>query len=333
MSANFSNVQEDLLVKYLLGEATDAERNEVNEWINASGENKKYYEHFSLIWNESKKIEASSTINVEDAWNKFRERTKKSEDRSTESETKVIDFPVKKFSWVRAAAVLALVAGAGWIAYMIGANDNGKLMAVNSGSAVLVDTLPDGSVVTLNKNSSITYNSKLDGDIRSVKLEGEAFFNVAPDKQHPFVIDANGTTVTVVGTAFNVKCSERKTEVVVESGIVDVAKNQKGVRLIANEKATVLDYKDAPIKSSSEDELYNYYKTKKFVCNNTPISRLVEVLSEAYGVEIVIENNSIGHLPMFTTFDMDSVRESLNTIKRTYPHIEITEEGGKYILQ
>lgn len=328
MSANFSNVQEDLLVKYLLGEATDAERNEVEEWVNASEENKKYYEHFSLIWNESKKIEATSNINVDDAWNKFTERTRKSEERRAEN-GKVIEFVPKKYNWARAAAVLVLVAGAGWMAYMMGTNDTGKMMAVNSGNSVLVDTLPDGSIVTLNKNSSITYNSKLDGDIRSVKLEGEAFFNVAPDKEHPFIIDANGTKVTVVGTAFNVKTSEALTEVIVESGIVDVEKKNT-VRLTANQKATVLD---EPVPSNTNDELYNYYKTKKFVCNNTPLSRLAAVLSEAYGVEIVIENNAIGHLPFFTTFDVGTLKESLNTITSTYPQVDISLKDGKYILQ
>lgn len=311
MSAKFSNVNEDMLVKYLLGEATEAERNEVDEWITASKENKKYYEHFSLIWNESKKIEAASTINVDDAWTKFTERRRMSEERKAESETKVIAFPAKKFNWAKAAAVLVLIAGAGWTAYMMGTNDTGKLMAVNSGNAVLVDTLPDGSVVTLNKNSSVTYDSKLDGKIRSVKLEGEAFFNVAPDKQHPFVINANGTTVTVVGTAFNVKTSGALTEVVVESGIVDVAKNKKEIRLIANQKATVLD---EPTIGRSEDELYNYYKTNTFVCRDVSLSRFVEVLNEAYNADITIENENIRHITLNTPFTKRSLNEVLEEV-------------------
>lgn len=330
MSANFSNVQEDLLVKYLLGEATDAERDEVEEWINAGEENRKYYEHFSLIWNESKKIEASSNVNVDAAWNKFRERTRKSGEQRAESETKVIEFAPKKYNWARAAAVLALVAGAGWMAYMMGANDGGKLMAVNSGNSVLVDTLPDGSVVTLNKNSSITYNSEPDGDTRSVKLEGEAFFNVAPDKKHPFIIDANGTKVTVVGTAFNVKTSEQLTEVVVESGIVDVAKNQKEIRLIANQKATVLD---EPSMSHSEDELYNYYKTNTFVCREVSLSRFVAVLNEAYGANIEIANEDLDHIRLNTTFRKRSIEEVLSEVvnvieAETHISVQLVPKGN-----
>ncbi len=336
MRANFSNVNEELLVKYLLGEANEAERDEVAGWVNASEENQKYYEHFALIWNESKKIEATSKVNVEDAWNKFQARTKRAEsgERSVGSEgAKVIEFPAaQKLSWVRAAAMLVLLAGAGWMVYSMGFNDSGKLMAVNSGNSVLIDTLPDGSVVTMNKNSSITYNSKFNGDIRSVKLEGEAFFNVAPDKEHPFIIDVNGATVTVVGTAFNVKNTGDKTVVSVESGIVDVAKNQNAVRLIRNEQATVLGTRDAPIKGNSMDNLYNYYKTHEFVCKNTPLPRLVDVLNEAYGVKIVIGNENRAYQNISTTFRQDSLQEVLSVLERLYS-IQASKEGDKIILQ
>lgn len=337
MRANFSNVNEELLVKYLLGEANDAEREEVAGWTNASEENKKYYEHFALIWNESKKIEATSNVNVEDAWNKFQVRRKRAEsgneERRAESEpTKVIEFPAtNKFNWVRAAAILILLAGATWMTYTLGIGNSGSMMAVNSGSSVLIETLPDGSVVTMNKNSSITYNSKFKGDIRSVKLVGEAFFNVAADKEHPFVIDVNGATVTVVGTAFNVKNTGDKTVVIVESGIVDVAKNQKAVRLLANEQATVLGTRDAPIKGNSPDNLYNYYKTHEFICNNTPLPRLVEVLNEAYDVKIVLENEHRGYPNITTTFRQDSLKEVLRVLEKH--GIQSRKEGDKIILQ
>ena len=334
MRANFSNVNEELLVKYLLGEANEAELDEVADWMNASEENKKYYEHFALIWNESKKIEGTSNVNVEDAWNKFQVRRAESERTKKENrETRVMEFPAaNKFNWVRAAAILVLLAGAGWMIYTLGVGNSGSVMAVNSGNSVLIDTLPDGSVVTMNKNSSITYNSKFNGDIRSVKLEGEAFFNVAPDKEHPFIIDVNGATVTVVGTAFNVKNTGDKTVVTVESGIVDVAKNQNGVRLLPNEQATVLGTRDAPIKSNSTDNLYNYYKTKTFVCNNTPLSRLVDVLNEAYGVKIIIENEQMEYRTITTTFEQDSLQEIFSVLEKHY-NIQASKEGDKIILQ
>lgn len=333
MNSNFSNVQEDLLVKYLLGEATDAERREVSEWIEANAENQQYYEHFALIWNESKKIEAASEINIDDAWNRFRARTGQTEQQEDNSgSTKVIPLS-SRMSWIRAAAVLVVVVGAGWMAYHMAWNNSAQLMAVNSGNSVLTDTLPDGSIVTLNKNSSIAYNSKLDGGIRQVKLEGEAFFNVAPDKEHPFVIEVNGSKVTVVGTSFNIKSTAEKTEVVVETGIVDVEKKNNKVTLRPNQKATVFADKDNPVKESADDELYNYYKTKEFVCRNTPLSRLVEVLNEAFGVNIVISNPRLNGVRISTTFSYnDGLQEALRVVEIN-TDATIQQSGNSITLQ
>jgi transmembrane sensor len=327
MRSDMSHINDDLLVKYLLGEATETERSEVQEWIDHSEANRKHFEHFKLIWDESKKIASTSTVNVDDAWGRFQQRTQQQEERP-----KTITLPAKPINWMRAAAVLVLLAGAGWMAYNLSTNKSVEPVSVHSGNKILVDTLPDGSVITLNKNSSLAYNSKLDGDTRNVKLKGEAFFNVAPDKEHPFIIDVNGATVTVVGTAFNVKSTEGKTEVIVESGIVDVAKNQKAVRLNPSEKATVLIDKDAPFKESNTDELYNYYKTKELVCKNTPLSRLVDVLNEAYDTDIVIGNSSIKNLPMTTTFRDEPLDEILATICRTH-NLQVERRGEQIILQ
>ncbi|RDC55265.1 FecR family protein [Pedobacter chinensis] len=65
--------------------------------------------------------------------------------------------------------------------------------------------LPDGSIVWLNSASSLTYAAGLmkDGK-RSVKLEGEAFFDVAKDKLHPFLVQTRNQQVEVLGTQFNI---------------------------------------------------------------------------------------------------------------------------------
>jgi transmembrane sensor len=320
-------VNDEVLVKYLLGEATDAEIAKVQEWIALSEANKKYFGNFSLIWNESKKLAANSTVDVEEAWGRFKARTQAAEQVAP----RTIEFPVRKISWMRAAAMIVVLIGASLLVYNL-AFDSGKMMAVNSGNAVLTDTLPDGSIVTLNKNSSLTYNSKLNGKIRSVKLEGEAFFNVAPDKEHPFVIDVDGNTVTVVGTSFNVKSGEGKTEVIVETGVVDVAKHNNKVTLHPNEKATILLNNDAPIKESNDDELYNYYKTKEFVCRNTSLAKLAEVLSEAYGQTIIVENERVGSVPITTTFEFTSDLDAAFRVLERHG-FRVSKAGDKYILQ
>lgn len=72
--ANEHNI-DDLLVMYLLDEADSEQRIFVDEWIADSTENKKYFDHLSLIWHQSKNVDISDNISEEEAWRRFKQRT------------------------------------------------------------------------------------------------------------------------------------------------------------------------------------------------------------------------------------------------------------------
>lgn len=302
-------MKDELLVKYLLGEATQEEQAAVQEWIGADPEHQRYFDHFSLIWEKSAAISKSSEVDENAAWERFRERVSNGEKRAART------IPLGRSGWSRAAAILFLLACGGSLFYYF--NTRNALQTLAAGDQVQVKVLPDGSVVTLNKNAKLSYPPSFKGNTRSVKLEGEAFFNITPDKQHPFVIRANDVDVKVVGTSFNVRSSEERTVVVVETGIVEVAKKQNRVRLNPREMAVVLKGNAVPVKQKTEDELYDYYRTKKFKCNNTPLWRLVEVINEAYGSNIVIGDKSLRNEQVNTTFNNDPLDKLLKIVSET----------------
>jgi ferric-dicitrate binding protein FerR (iron transport regulator) len=320
---NFNDINDELLVKYLLGEATSSEEAAVQQWIGASPENARYAEHFRLIWEESKKLGVHSTADENKAWERFRQRTGQAPQTTVHTRT------ISLRSAARIAAVLIVLLGAGFLAYRM--NRTSTLLSVQSDGVPVTATLPDGSVVTLNKSSSLSYPEHFNGSTRSVTLKGEAFFNITPDKSHPFIIDANGVAVKVVGTSFNVKTTKDETEVIVETGIVEVRKKDNAVKLNPHEKATVLKNEAKPVKQNNTDELYNYYRTKKFVCNDVPLPRFVEVLSEAYGVQIVLGDERLRHLSLNTTFDNDSLDGILAVIASTF-NIRAEQRGGQIVL-
>lgn len=308
---NKQNMSDDVLVKHLLGEATPEEREEVQQWIAASNENRKYYQHFKLIWEESKKLEPQNVVDTDEAWARLMNRIVR-EEHVTATPTS-ISIPLwSPRSLIRVAAMLVLMVGAGWLIYTV--TDSGDQMTVASSDKVLKHMLPDGTTVTLNKNSSIAYAGKFEGKTRNVKLTGEAFFDVTPNKQKPFVIDAGNSSVTVVGTSFNVKNRKDITEVIVESGIVEVAKKQKAVRLMPGQKATVTEASEAPVMEQTTDVLYNYYRTGEFVCNGIPLNKLIPILNEAYNTHIELGDAKLGTLPVNTTLflhDMDGAIENI----------------------
>jgi transmembrane sensor len=136
----------------------------------------------------------------------------------------------------------------------------------------------------------------------------------------------------VVGTSFNIRSAGGETEVIVETGVVQVTRNGKTVELGPKEKVVVAQ-RDTTLKKEVETEaLYNYYRTREFVCDNTPLWKLVEVLGEAYGVNIVIDRPALRTLPLTTTFNNESLDHILEVISMTFD-IKVEREGGNIHLR
>ena len=306
------------MVKYLLNEATADERDQVKEWL-ADDANLAYYNQLKRIWDESRGLALTSTADESKAWQKFQQKIHPTHVHR------------KGFGWMRIAASVIIIVGLGLLAYRV-FNDRTKARTVVAQKTILNDTLPDGSVVTVNKGSSISYLSKFKGETRNVSLKGEAFFNVTPNKKKPFIISVNDVQITVVGTSFNVKTINGNTEVVVETGIVKVTRAGKTVELKANEEVTVNATDSSLAIEKVSDQLYKYYRTKEFVCDDTPLWRLVEVINEAYNSHIVIGNPALKDMGITTTFNNESLEQVLNVISITF-NIKVIKEGDTIILQ
>lgn len=324
MKQGQNHISDDLLVKFLLGEASTGEIEEVNNWLTLSEANRKYFENFALIWETSKKIELKSTANENEAWERFKQKT-----QTTKPLGKTISF-TPQLKWFRVAAVLLLLIGAGWTVSRV--YESMQITSVYAANGVMNCTLPDGSTVTLNKSATLHYPKAFNGDTRTVKLEGEAFFNVTPDKSKPFIISTNDVKIRVVGTSFNVKSNDEKVEVIVETGIVNVAKNKNAVTLNPNEKAVVLNNSNKPVKQELTDELYNYYRTREFICNGTPLWRMVDVLNEVYNANIIIANPKIKDLPLTTTFHNETLDSILSVIAETL-NVKVEHNGNEIIIK
>ena len=290
----------------------------MKQWL-ADDANLAYYNQLKKIWDDSRQLALASTVDESRAWQKFHQRIRPTPVRRT------------SFGWMRIAASVIIVLGIGILGYWI-FNDRTKEMTVVAQQTVVIDTLPDNSVVTVNKGSSISYLSKFKGETRQVSLKGEAFFNVTPNKKKPFIISVNDVQITVVGTSFNVKTVNGNTDVVVETGIVKVTRAGKTVELKANEEVVVNAKDSALTKEKVSDQLYKYYRTKEFICDDTPLWKLVEVINEAYNSHVVIGDPALKDMGITTTFNNESLEQVLNVISLTL-NIKIIKEEDTIILQ
>lgn len=294
----------------MLHEASPEEIGEVQLWIEQSEANKKYFDDFKYIWKKSEQLSSIQPVNENEAWFRFQQKLA-NQDCS-------VQMRKRQFSFGKIAAILLLLMGIGTAIFFITYNRFEKV-EIYSNSNVVNDTLPDGSIIVLNKHSSISYKKSFSKTNREISLQGEAFFNVKPDKKNPFQIaTGNNVQIDVVGTSFNVNEQTDFTQIVVKTGIVTVQKGNEKIFLYPNEKITIQADQSQLKKEKNTDDLYAYYRTKLFNCYNTPLSDLVSKLNEAYHSNIILDNVNIGKLQLTTTFKNESLDDILDVIATTF---------------
>jgi len=324
MNKNNTHIKDNLLVKYLLKEANPAEELQVEKWIEADKNNLSYFNAFKLII-ESSELNSDPDVNEFEALGRLNQRMQ------NETGLGRVKQLFSVGSILRIAAAILIVGIISWFTYPL-IYKNSQLLTVQTRDSTLRQTLPDGSIVWLNKNSVISYPDKFAGNIRSVRLIGEAFFEVKPNKEKAFVISVNDIAVKVVGTAFNIKNHGDETTVIVKSGVVDVAKNKEHIELSAGEKVRVYPEMSGLLKETSNGRLYDYYFSNELVCDGTPLSELVEILNEKFESDIIILRHSLKEQPLTTVFHDESLDQILEVIAATF-NINVEYQGKKILLK
>jgi transmembrane sensor len=318
-------MNDDLLISYLLKEVSADQIRAVENWRQESDANELRFKRFEMIWDTSKKLDLQETVDAKASLARLKEKINSK--RNAGSQTVKL---APRYIWLKAVAVLCLISGVAW--FYMASQSIGQLQAV-TGQAIEVDTLSDGSVITLNKHSVLEYPSKFSSKKRQVVLaKGEAFFDVTPDTEKPFLITSGKTTIRVVGTSFNVKLKNGDVEVIVESGKVQVSTGGKSIFLEPGEKTLSSKGLSSLTKGKTPDLLYNYYRTKMFVADDTPLWRMVDALNEAYDSNIEIRNPAIRNLPLNTTFNNESLEDILQVISRTFK-ITVEKRQDRIILK
>jgi ferric-dicitrate binding protein FerR (iron transport regulator) len=313
---------DDLLVKYLLREANSDERQAVDSWLDESPDNRHYYEQLRLIWEKSIHLAPSTLMDSdndeEEAWQTLRKRLHKP----------ARPKPVIPLPWAIAAAA-AIILPVLFFTFF-GWPGNQPIQTLSASNRIIRDTLPDGTLVTLNTHSTLTRPRKFTH--RDVKLQGEAFFQVATDKEHPFRLTAGGINITVLGTAFNVRSDSFAIQVSVESGRVRVANGKTAIEVSAGESITLTPGDQQLQKQNSPAAFHHYYQPRVFTCNDTPLGQLADALQEAYGVPIVIADSNLKKQPINVTFRDESLDRILSILTETLKMTK-TNSGDTIVLK
>ncbi|MDJ1469400.1 FecR family protein [Xanthocytophaga flava] len=188
--------------------------------------------------------------------------------------------------WVAAASIVILIgSGVSW--WMWSIRDLQELTSKIQQKKV---RLPDGSVVTMNSQSKLIYPARFWGKRREVKLEGEAFFEVKKDAEHPFIIHTNHTETTVLGTSFNVRARKNEYSVAVMTGKVQFRSKQQKAILLPGEIGMA---ENTIRKTSFNPKKVIGWKDGILLFEQDNFEYVFKTLEERYGVHIVVAPNTL----------------------------------------
>lgn len=155
--------------------------------------------------------------------------------------------------------------------------------------------LEDGTRVYLNESSRLIYPVKFSSFRRVVRLEGEAYFEVAKDADRPFVVKTGRMEVQQYGTSFNIKNREKEPlEVVLVEGSVEVRTADRNLMMKPGQMVTYDAQGDSLWACPVNTALYIAWHTGQVDFNETPLSELVKVLSQWYCIPVIFADERVG---------------------------------------
>ncbi|MBS7567003.1 DUF4974 domain-containing protein [Mucilaginibacter sp. Bleaf8] len=314
----------ELLAKKLANELTPAELQEFNALVAADELFRSEYESLKSYWQQDE-LHSGNMVAI------FENIKRRTDIHERESQP-VIPIRRSYSLWQKAAAVVAGVAIlAGLYQLHIQASSDkttttSLLKLQTPGSSISKIRLKDGTQVTLNAQSTLKYPAIFDGPTREVYLTGEAFFDVAKDHNHPFIVHTSRSDIQVLGTAFNVKAyaEDKVYETTLLRGSIQVTFQQKPaakVMLKPKDKLVLTSASDYYLASQTYTSTANTtvaetaWMNHKLIFNKQSFEDLANSLSRKYGVKIIFKNEDLRAHKFTGEFNQEDLKQALQSLQ------------------
>lgn len=350
------------LVRYLSQEVTPEEQEETQAWILEDEQRAKLMDELREVWEMTDRVGRSRDL--EEAWgamvSKMESNGYAEGEETQHSSVELADAsasPAEKepsrpstrrrlrgrgrlltrvltFAGVVVVLVtLAVLFAEGGIS--LSSESEARTFSTRPGERATV-RLSDGSEVRLNVDSRLTLPADFEGKKREVYLEGEAFFDVAPDSTRPFVVEVEGASVRVLGTAFGVKAypEGRKKEVAVKEGAVtfqpkcaNQAEESTPVLLRAHHLGVVAGQHVKTMRGGEDVKQRLAWTEGQLVFDDAPFDEVHRKLERWYDLEIDARFESHDVDQLNAAFDEESPMNAVTAVASALGLRYRTEEG------
>lgn len=321
---------DELIARFLAGEANAEEKASLEAWLNTGEENRRYYRSFEILFKGASASRRRQEFDTDAAWNSLREKIR----RPPAGRSVAMQSRGSVSRYWKAAAALVLIMVAGYLLVVRQQRESPVSMIVESGQMTRQDTLPDGSTAFLNASTILEYHYVPKDRSRRLTLEGEAYFEVGQAEDSPFIIECADVLIEDIGTAFNVRAYPDATtvEVFVETGEVKLyTMLDPGLHLTAGETGTYNRRTREFTKSEMQDENILSYKTRVFNFSDRDLRSVVENLNRVYTIGLKLGNEKLGNCRLDVAFRDESIEAIADIIAETLG-LSVTRGNGEIIL-
>ncbi len=298
------------LERLVRGEVTEDEKREIINWIRKDVSHQKEYNRIKAQYVASQIRHKESNINLDRKYQEFQKKkaSSKSIFYATSGLAVILIF---SFFFINKESLYKMISNHG--------TDNPGLVKVSTmaGDSKQV-VLSDGSVVTLNAESSLIYNKSFKGNMRTVKLTGEAFFEIKKDSGKPFIVETDKLKIKVLGTTFNVKSypDDVKIETTLATGSVEVMQDNIEPIVLQPAQKAIFHKRDNSVNvETAEPEIVSAWKYGKLIFHKTALKDVILDIERKYDVNIKVGSNNLLQYEFTGTFDNLTLKEALQLLE------------------
>ncbi|MEQ6120368.1 FecR domain-containing protein [Reichenbachiella sp. MALMAid0571] len=307
-----------IIASEINGTATESEKEALKEWIKTDPLNEGVYENITGFL--ATKYANLEIINEEEV----RDQIWKKAHNGSVGKTRRFFYP--RMVKIAAAVLILIVSGIAvfnFVNKQITSQTQNEISLIEKVTLPGVKStihLPDGSKVILNSSSNISFAEKFSDSVRWVKLEGEAFFDVAKNPDKPFIVQSGNILTRAIGTSFNIKSHSSSVDVSLVEGIVAV----KGFDSRSEVESTILNsgeyisYEGDKIKSTGNFNVRDVigWKDGLLIFKNADFETAIGKLENWYGVHITTVG-SVPHWSLNGTYDNDNLENILKALSHS----------------
>lgn len=315
MGKNFQNVEDVLSDEDFLSWYFGDSAEKTQAWKDWSMANQQYKTLIDEAVNTMSQLHIAETNVSESDTEAALKRLNSSLDTNLKTETPVFKINKPRSYWWAAAAIISFVAAIA--VWKLSGNNNKITLAANYGETS-THQLPDGSEVILNANSAVTLNEAWTKESdREVWLKGEAFFHVTKTlDRKKFIVHTDHFDVIVTGTKFNVVNRNGQSNVMLNEGSV-IIKTANGNETKMDPGEFVEFKNEKALKRMAKSDSVLAWREKRLVFENTPLSEVVTIIKDHYGVNVELADASVSDKTISGMLPNDNLDILLQAINAT----------------